>query len=649
MLSATLRSVVAISTLLTSVQARAVDLLEAREFQITSSLFRDTTPSLGADGGGSLVVYTSSEQLGVGVFGPGDIFYQRLLDGAPVGAAVAVTSGPRDDRLNDVSGDFIVFTSFETTSSAAGQIIVYQISSAQSWILADALLVQMPKVSGEFLAWRESNAQGTLIWLYNLAWLGTPTPAVLVYGPQPPVGELAIGDRFVVWSVSQPDGYDIFAYDLATGSTFVVTQTANVHERLPATSGPWVLYRSNDAGTAAYRIVGTNVDTGEVRVIAAPATGVVSRPNVDGNLVAYDANLAGNYDIYVYRLAEGDTFQLTSDPSNQYLNDAYGDLVAFVDQSAGNEDIYVAQVAFVPEDPCAALGGDSDADGICDVQDNCPLVVNADQADADGDGIGDACDVPIDPCAALGGDTDADEVCDALDNCPFVVNTDQADADGDGIGDVCDAVLPPDIDFEELCSLSALPEGVEVLYSGAWAVGDDDHGRGHHKRKGRGHRGCDGSHGGRIDERIDVAAPSAGTAVLCLQVSGVQGPGQSGAPRGYIKWNGEPALQNSDLREEQSYAVVPADEGNSLRVKLQMGGHDDSADVALTVLFAPVVLDVANDDSSSDRYARSALALASQSDLSSELLAQGCAATPHGSGVVAWVMLLGLLGLRRRR
>lgn len=82
--------------------------------------------------------------------------------------------------------------------------------------------------------------------------------------------------------------------------------------------------------------------------------------------------------------------------------------------------------------PCGQAGGDSDLDGVCDDFDNCPGVYNPDQADLDGDGVGDLCDP----------DRDGDGIEDEVDNCPEMVNPDQVDTDGDGLGDACD----PDID-----------------------------------------------------------------------------------------------------------------------------------------------------------------------------------------------------------
>jgi len=46
-----------------------------------------------------------------------------------------------------------------------------------------------------------------------------------------------------------------------------------------------------------------------------------------------------------------------------------------------------------PATGCVHSGGDGDGDGVCDADDNCPRIANADQTDADPvDGIGDACE-----------------------------------------------------------------------------------------------------------------------------------------------------------------------------------------------------------------------------------------------------------------
>jgi fermentation-respiration switch protein FrsA (DUF1100 family) len=74
---------------------------------------------------------------------------------------------------------------------------------------------------------------------------------------------------------------------------------------------------------------------------------------------------------------------------------------------------------------------DGDGDGWPDSIDNCPADANPDQADSDGDGLGNACDTTDD-------DADDDAVPDSEDNCPAAANPFQEDGDHDGIGNACD-------------------------------------------------------------------------------------------------------------------------------------------------------------------------------------------------------------------
>jgi PKD repeat protein len=114
---------------------------------------------------------------------------------------------------------------------------------------------------------------------------------------------------------------------------------------------------------------------------------------------------------------------------------------------------------------------DTDGDGICDIDDQCPGF--DDNLDTDGDGIPDGCDTCNDladtdgdgvsdcvdqetnsPCPnnvdanGVSLDSDGDGVCDDFDICPG--GEDNIDSDGDGIPDFCDTPVcePQSISFD---------------------------------------------------------------------------------------------------------------------------------------------------------------------------------------------------------
>ena len=149
------------------------------------------------------------------------------------------------------------------------------------------------------------------------------------------------------------------------------------------------------------------------------AVSVFDGLNGTGNLLG-TVNLTLNFNI-----------NCTGDPNGVYCN---WDTIAVPFEGTAMSVVFSGAAGFIGFDDITfgsltPGNSDGDGDGINDDVDNCPNTANSDQADNDGDGMGDVCD----------DDDDNDGVLDVNDNCPLTANAGQEDYDGDGLGDICDA------------------------------------------------------------------------------------------------------------------------------------------------------------------------------------------------------------------
>jgi len=167
------------------------------------------------------------------------------------------------------------------------------------------------------------------------------------------------------------------------------------------------------------------------------ATGEVEVQGLEGRTVCFTTD--GSDPVFANGACEGGTTAKLPDSHRVTLRCADGDLsthaivglrIAFDWPARNGTTVETADANYALD--CTKAVFDRDGDGVEDGADNCPSTANADQADDNHNGIGNACEANGAP------DADMDGRPDTADNCVTVWNVNQADDDRDGVGNVCD-------------------------------------------------------------------------------------------------------------------------------------------------------------------------------------------------------------------
>lgn len=322
------------------------------EILIGNSQDANGTPYLDKNYEGLYVLYASRKALTPYEFASSNIFIQHFNDNGLVGEPSELQGGVGPNWLYGSSDGHYIFGSSDT-ASGSGEVLNFGVLRTEYPYNLSGSFYQQPEgintaaIKYPFVVVLEPTNDGTLSY-FDLNW-AAGSPFMVISGSEVVADgkSFSVGDKFIVWTGSLDDLWDIYAYDTTTMEAINLTNTLDVIEYAPAVNGTSIVYAAREVGSTATTIKVQNIETEEIIISIEAGNGFVDQIDFNGNFIVYNEGYLA--ETKIYNLLTGEVITIPYSGGKALSADIYA-----INENEGyltyyrNQDVFLRKFSFSP-------------------------------------------------------------------------------------------------------------------------------------------------------------------------------------------------------------------------------------------------------------------------------------------------------------
>jgi beta propeller repeat protein len=216
----------------------------------------------------------------------------------------------------------------------------------EAYLFTEPRMQFSPACSGDVVAWVDEDTWGD-IW-YRRVPMGSNIRLTGASAPWSGQCRPAVYGTKIVWQDGRNGNWDIYMYNVNTGITLRITNSADGDE-WPSMWGNRIVWQRS---TGRYwRIMSYDITTRTETQVSPSEYYTFERPSIWENRVVYVSNRGGeNWDVYMSTLGTSiATIRVTNNPSMQWNPKIYDDHIVWQDNRNGDWDIYMYTISTATE------------------------------------------------------------------------------------------------------------------------------------------------------------------------------------------------------------------------------------------------------------------------------------------------------------